>query len=87
MSGIDNPGPSLVIINLIANKKIKKKNKLKFFFLKSEEGKAVEKRLKNNILPIFLNVRKGNFFLKKNGHKIVNFYNLIKKICRLKSDI
>jgi hypothetical protein len=86
MSGIDNPGPSLIIIDLISNRKIKIKKELFFYFLKSQEGKAVEKRLSNNILSNFVKVKKGKFFIKKNSKLIISFFNLIKKIYRLKSD-
>ena len=54
MLGIVNRSPALVIIDLIANKKIKEKTKLKFFFLKSKAGRAVEKRLKINISSNFI---------------------------------
>ena len=54
MLGLLNRGPSLVIIDLLENKKINKKNKLKSYFLKSEEAKAVEKRLKLNILTNYI---------------------------------
>ena len=86
MSGIENPGSSLIIIDLIANKKIKRKKDLLFYFLKSQEGIAVEKRLNNNILSNFVKVNKGKFFIRKNSKLIISFFNSIKKIYRLKSD-
>jgi|TARA_B110000014_G_C20020809_1_gene529641 hypothetical protein len=87
MSGIENPGSSLIIIDLIANKKIKRKKDLLFYFLKSQEGIAVEKRLNNNILSNFVKVNKGKFFIRKNSKLIISFFNSIKKIYRLKSDV
>jgi|TARA_Y100000031_G_scaffold153245_1_gene198071 amino acid transporter len=86
MSGIDNPGPSLIIIDLIANRKVNRKKELLFYFIKSQEGKAVEKRLSNNILSNFVKVKKDKFFIRKNSKLIINSFNLIKKIYRLKSD-
>jgi Na+/H+ antiporter NhaB len=86
MSGIDNPGPSLIIIDLITNRKIKRKKQLFYYFLKSQEGKAVEKRLSNNILSNFVKVNKGKFFIKKSSKLIISFFHSIKKIYRLKSD-
>ena len=49
MPGIINHGPALEIIDLIANKKINKKKKLKKFFLTGKVSKAIEKRLKINV--------------------------------------
>jgi len=86
ISGIDNPSPSLIIIDLISNRKIKRKKKLFFYFLKSQEGKAVEKRLNNNILSNFVKFNKGKFFIRKNSKFIISFFNSIRKIYRLKSD-
>ena len=86
MPGIINHGPALEIIDLIANKKINKKKKLKKFFLKGKASKAVEKRLKINVSSNFLQYHKGRFFIKKNTEKMLIFFNLIKKIYRLKSD-
>ena len=87
MSGIDNPGPSLIIIDLIANRKVNRKKELLFYFIKSQEGKAVEKRLSNNILSNFVKVKKDKFFIRKNSKLIISFFNSIKKIYRLKSDV
>ena len=86
MLGILNKGPSLVIIDLMVNKKISKKKELKNIFLRGPAGKAVEKRLKINISSNFIKVDKGGFIVKKNTEKIIFFYNLIKKIYGLKSD-
>ena len=86
MPGIINHGPALEIIDLIANKKINKKKKLKKFFLTGKVSKAVEKRLKINISSNFIKVDKGGFIVKKNTKKIIFFYNLVKKVYRLKSD-
>ena len=87
MIGLLNRGPSLVIIDLLENKKINKKNKLKSYFLKSEEAKAVEKRLKLNILTNYIKLDKGKFFLKEKAKKIIIFHYLIKSFFRLKSDV
>ena len=86
MPGIINEGPALTIIDLIANKKISKKAKLKNIFLKSKTGKLIEKRLKTNISSNFIRFNKGGFFTNKNAEQIIIFFNLIKKIFRLKSD-
>ena len=50
MLGIVNRSPALVIIDLIANKKIKEKTKLKFFFFKKQSGKSSRKKIKNKYL-------------------------------------
>ena len=86
MFGILNIGPSLIIIDLIANKKISKKKELENIFLRGPAGKAVEKRLKINISSNFIKIDKGGFIVKKNTKKIIFFYNLVKKVYRLKSD-
>ena len=86
MGGIDNPGPSLIIIDLISNRKIRRKKDLLFYFLKSQEGRAVEKRLNNNILSNFVKFNKNKFFIRKNSKFIISFFNSIRKIYRLKSD-
>ena len=84
MLGIVNRSPALVIIDLIENKKIKQKTKLKTLFLKSKAGRAVEKRLKINISSNFIRYKKGKLNLNKNAEKIIIFFNLIKTIFRLK---
>jgi len=86
MLGIVNYSPSLLIIDLIANKKINKKKKLKRFFLKGKASEAIEKRIKINISSNFIKLNRGKFIMKKNGKKIIVFLNLFKKIYRLKSD-
>ena len=86
MPGIINHGPALEIIDLIANKKINKKKKLKNFFLKGKAGKAVEIRLKLNVSSNFIKLDKGRFFVKKHTKIMLIFLDLIKKIYRLKSD-
>ena len=87
MTGVTNHSPSLVIIDLIINKKIHKKKKMKNFFLRYKANKAVEKRLKINISSKFLRVEKGKIYIKKNFETIVIFFNLIKKFYRLKADV
>ena len=87
MTGVTNHSPTLIIIDLIVNKKINKKKKLKEYFLKNKANKAVEKRLKINISSNFLEFYKGGFFVKKNTKKVIIFFNLVKKIYRLKSDV
>jgi hypothetical protein len=84
MPGIINDGPTLTIINLIENKKINKKKKLKKLFLKSKAGKAIEKRVKLNISSNFLKLKKGGLTVNKNAERLIIFFNLIKKIYRLK---
>ena len=86
MPGIINHGPGLEIIDLIANKKINQKKKLKKSFLKSKVGRAVEKRLEINISSNFVKYNKKGFFVKKNAERMLFFFNLIKKVYRLKSD-
>ena len=86
MPAIINHGPALEIIDLIANKKINKKKKLKKFFLKSKVGKAVEKRLKINISSNLIKFNKGGFVLSKNTKKMLIFFDSIKKLYKLKSD-
>ena len=86
MLGIVNYSPSLLIIDLIANKKINKKEKLKRFFLKGKASEAIEKRLKINISSNFIKFDRGKFIMKKNGKKVIVFFNLFKKIYGLKSD-
>jgi len=87
MTGVTNHSPSLVIIDLIVNKKINKKKKMKSFFLKFSAINAVEKRLKINISSNFLMIKKNKIFIKKNFEKIIIFFNLVKKFYRLKSDV
>jgi len=84
MPGIINDGPTLTIINLIENKKINKKKKLKKLFLKSKAGKAIEKRVKLNISSNFLKLKKGGLTVNKNAERLIIFFNLIKKIYSLK---
>ena len=86
MTGVTNHSPSLVIIDLIINKKIHKKKKMKNFFLRYKANKAVEKRLKINISSNLIKLDRGKFIMKKNGKKIIVFLNLFKKIYGLKSD-
>ena len=86
MTGVINQSPSLDIINLISNKKINDKKKLKKLFLKNKLSQPVEKRLKINIDYNFIKIKKNCFFVKKNAEKIIIFFNLIKKIYNLKSD-
>jgi hypothetical protein len=86
MTGVTNQSPSLNIINLISNKKINEKKKLKKLFLKNKSSQPVEKRLKTNIVSNFIKYKKHGFFIKKNAYKIIIFFNLIKKIYKLKSD-
>ena len=87
MTGVTNHSPSLVIIDLIVNKKINKKKKMKSFFLKFSAINAVEKRLKINISSNFLMIKKNKIFIKQNFEKIIIFFNLVKKFYRLKSDV
>jgi len=87
MTGVTNHSPSLVIIDLIVNKKIHKKKKMKNFFFKNTAKNAVEKRLKINISSKFLKVKNGKIYIKKNFENIIIFFNLIKKFYRLKTDV
>ena len=84
--GIINYGPGLEIIDLIANKKINKKNDLKKQFLKSKVSKSIEKRLKINISSSLVKSNKGKFILTKNVKIMLNIFNIIKKFYRIKSD-
>ena len=84
--GIINYGPGLEIIDLIANKKINKKNDLKKHFLKSKVSKSIEKRLKINISSNLVKSNKGKFILTKNIKIMLNIFNIIKKFYRIKSD-
>lgn len=84
--GIINYGPGLEIIDLIANKKINKKNDLKKHFLKSKVSKSIEKRLKINISSSLVKSNKGKFILTKNVKIMLNIFNIIKKFYRIKSD-
>ena len=86
MPGIINHGPGLEIVDLINNKKINEKNKLKKFFKKSKVGNAVEKRLKINIYSNLIKLDKGGFVVNKNAKRMLIFFNFIKKLYRLKSD-
>ena len=86
IAGNNNSGPALTIIELIVNKKINEKKKLKKFFLKSKAGKAVEKRLELNISSNFIRHDRGKFFVKRHTEIMLIFLNLIKKKFRLKSD-
>ena len=86
MPGIINHGPALEIIHLIANKKINNKKKLRKFFLKSKVSKAVEKRLKINISSNLIKSSKGGLLITNNTKKMLVFFDLIKKVYRLKSD-
>jgi hypothetical protein len=86
MTGIINRSPALLIVDLIKNKKIIKKNKLKIFFLKTNMHNAIEKRLKTNIKSKFITYTKKGFFLTPNAKFIIIFFNFIKTIYRLKSD-
>lgn len=86
MLGIINKGNSLVIIDLISNKKLNQKKKLKSFFLKGPSAKSIERRLKINIESNFIKLHKKNFFINEKAKKIIFIYQAIKKIYRLKSD-
>ena len=86
MLGIVNHSSSLLIIDLIANKKINKKRELKRLFLKGKASKAIEKRLEINISSNFIKFDRGKFLMKKNAKKIIIFLNIFKKIYGLKSD-
>ena len=86
MPGVINHGPALEIIHLIANKKINNKKKLRKFFLKSKVSRAVEKRLNINISSNLIKFDKEGLFITKNTKKMLIFFDLIKKIYRLKSD-
>ena len=86
MPGIINHGPALEIIHLIANKKINNKKKLRKFFLKSKVSRAVEKRLNINISSNLIKFDKEGIFITKSTKKMLIFFDLIKKIYRLKSD-
>ena len=86
MPGIINHGPALEIIDLIANKKINKKKKLKKSFLKGKVSKAAEKRLELNIRSNFVRLNSGKFFVKRHTEIMLIFLNLIRKKFRLKSD-
>ena len=86
MPGIINHGPGLEIVDLINNKKINKKNKLKKLFKKGKVGHAVEKRLKINISSNLIKINKGGFVVNKNTKRMLIFFNFIKKLYRLKSD-
>ena len=86
MPGVINHGPALEIIYLIANKKINNQKKLRKFFLKSKVSRAVEKRLNINISSNLIKFDKEGLFITKNTKKMLIFFDLIKKIYRLKSD-
>jgi len=86
MPGTINHGPALEIIDLIANKKINKKKKLKKSFLKGKVGKEVEKRLELNISSNFIRLNRDKFFVKRHTEIMLIFLNLIRKKFRLKSD-
>ena len=86
MPGIINHGPALEIIHLIANKKINNQKKLRKLFLKSKVSRAVEKRLNINISSNLIISDRGGFAIKRNTKKMIIFFNLIKKVYRLKSD-
>ena len=86
MPGIINHGPALEIIDLIANKKVNNKKKLKKLFLKSKVSKAVEKRLNINISSNLIKSNRGGFTIKRNAERMIIFFNLIRKVYRLKSD-
>jgi hypothetical protein len=87
MPAIISHGPGLTIIDLIENKKINKKQKLKKFFLKGKVGKAIERRLNINISSNLMKFDNGGFYIRKNTKLIIVFFNIIKKIYRLKSDV
>ena len=86
MPGIINYGPGLEIVDLINNKKINKKNKLKKLFKKGKVSQVVEKRLKINISSNLIKNSKGRFFINKRAKRMLIFFNLIKKVYRLRSD-
>ena len=81
-----NYGPALEIIDLIANKKINKKNILKKYFLKGKVSKSVEKRLQINISSNLIKLDKGKFVLTKNTKNMLIIFRIIKKFYRIKSD-
>jgi hypothetical protein len=86
MLGIVNHSPALVIIDLIYNKKISSKKKLKELFLKGKACKSVEIRLAINTKSNFIKFKNNGFFVQNNGKKIILFFELVKKIYRLKPD-
>ena len=56
------------------------------FFLKSKVSRAVEKRLNINISSNLIKFDKEGLFITKNTKKMLIFFDLIKKVYRLKSD-
>tara|TARA_X000000950_G_scaffold289185_1_gene410572 strand:+ start:3745 stop:4170 length:426 start_codon:yes stop_codon:yes gene_type:complete len=82
--GIINLGPSLYLIKLIHKNKTFNRNKIKDKFIKEN---FVKKRLQENLNSKIIFKEKNQLKLTKIGYLIINFFNKISKIFKLKSDV
>jgi hypothetical protein len=82
--GIINLGPSLHLIKLINENKKSTKIQIKNKFIKEN---FVRKRLLENLTSKMIFRKKNKLKLTKNGNFIMNFFDKITKIFKLKSDV
>ena len=82
--GIINLGPSLYLIKLIHENKTLNRAKIKNKFIKEN---FVKKRLLENFDSKIIFKKKNKLRLTKKGDFIINFFNKISKIFKLKSDV
>lgn len=83
--GILNNGPALLIIDLLMRENKKStKEKIKYLFKNKTVSTVVKNRLKINIDSGLIIRKKSQLFLSKKGKIIINFFNLIVKIFKLK---
>lgn len=86
MPGILNYGPGLEIIDLIVNKKVKNINILRKKFSKGKINKGISNRLRLNILSGFIKLKNEKLQLTKISKIMIDFFEIIKKSFKLKSD-
>ena len=83
--GILNNGPALLIIDLLMRENKKStKEKIKYLFKNKTVSTVVKNRLKINIDSGLIIRKKSQLFLSKKGKIIINFFNLMVKIFKLK---
>ena len=83
--GILNNGPALLIIDLLVRENKKStKEKIKYLFKNKTVSTVLKNRLKINIDSGLIIRKKSQLFLSKKGKIIINFFNLIVKIFKLK---
>ena len=85
MPGIINNGPALLIIDILMKENKKStKEKIKHLFKIKTTSTVVKNRLKINIDRGLIFRKNSQLFLSKKGKIIINFFNIIIKIFKLK---